>query len=294
MAIQKVAHAEIRVEDLSNAIEFHTDVLGLSEVGRDNGTVYLGCGVDEDYDLALTEGGTGLAHVALQVESEEDLDHYEQRLSDAGVTGERRTDGEPGQTNGLRFTTPTGHSFELVTTAGCGQYLTPAAPKLPRLRGISPIDIDHVTLRVDDVKGFCEFLGETLDVRVSDVFSPAPEVWVAAWTRVGEYHHDIAMLGGQPGETLDHIAWTMNGSDHLKQGADQLAQTGIGLEAGPGRHGIGGNLFAYFWAPGGNRYELSAEMPRTFTGHETGVWSDFPKAFSVWGQAPPESFQKGS
>jgi len=70
MPIQKVTHIEIKVQDVESAVEFHTETLGLTELARDNGTVYLGCGLDDAYDLALTSGGTGLAHVALQVEED--------------------------------------------------------------------------------------------------------------------------------------------------------------------------------------------------------------------------------
>lgn len=294
MSIQKVAHVEIRVEDLGSALEFHTETLGLTELGRDNGTVYLGCGLDNTYDLALQGGGTGVARTALQVD-EDDIPAYRSRLGEMGVAVEESTDRGPGQGKALRFQAPSGHVFELMTVADAPVYLQPAMPKHARGRGMSPTDLDHVTLRTDNVKGLVEFLQQALDFKVSDVFEPGPGVWAAAWTRVGEYHHDVAVLTGGPGETLDHVAWTMDGLDHIKHAADLLGQTGLPIETGPGRHGIGGNLFTYFWAPGGNRYELSAEMPRTVTPNAPhNVWDDFPKAFSAWGQMPPESFQKGS
>jgi catechol 2,3-dioxygenase len=294
MSIQKVAHVEIRVEDLDAALDFHTDVLGLTELARDNGTVYLGCGIDDTYDLALTNGGTGVTRVALQVD-EADLDTFRTRLQGMGVDVEESTDRGPGSGTSLRFSAPSGHVFDLMTVTDRPVYLQPAKPKHARGKGMAPTDLDHVTLRTPDVKGLVEFLREALDFKVSDVFEPGPGVWAAAWTRVGEYHHDIAMLSGGPDETLDHVAFTMDGADHLKKAADILAQAEIPIETGPGRHGIGGNLFTYFWAPGGNRYELSAEMPRTVSPNAPhNVWNDFPKAFSAWGQMPPESFAKGS
>jgi catechol 2,3-dioxygenase len=294
MSIQKVAHVEINVDDVERALEFHTEVLGLTELARDNGTVYLGCGIDDTYDVALTNGGSGVSHIGLQVQ-ESDLDGYRSRLEGMGVSVQESTDSEPGQAKGLRFTAPSGHVFELVTLAERPAYLARAQAKHGRSKGLAPTDLDHVTLRTSDVKALAEFLGQALDFKVSDVFEPGPGVWAAAWTRVGEYHHDVAMMMGAPNETLDHVAFTMDGIEHLKRAGDLLADAGIPLETGPGRHGVGGNLFSYFWAPGGNRYELSAEMPRTVDpGAEHGVWSDFPVAFSAWGQMPPESFQKGS
>jgi catechol 2,3-dioxygenase len=295
MAIQKVAHVEINVPDVGAALEFHTDTLGLVEIGREGDTAFLGCGLDDTYDLALRGGGgTGLAHVALQVAGDEDLDAYAERLKGMGVDTQSSTNGEPGQGRALRFSAPSGHTFELVPPAEDKPYLQPAMAQHPR-SGITPTDLCHVTLRTGDVKGLAEFLVQALDFKISDVFEPGPDVWAAAWTRAGDWHHDIAIIGGGPDETLDHVAFEMDGIDHIRRTADALAQAELPLEAGPGRHGIGGNIYAYFWAPGGNRYELSAEMPRTVNPNAPhNVYNDFPKAFSAWGAMPPESFQKGS
>jgi catechol 2,3-dioxygenase len=56
---------------------------------------------------------------------------------------------------------------------------------------------------------------------------------------------------------------------------------------------VGGNVYLFFWAPGGNRYEFSAEMPRVGAG-ETKVWTDLPTAFSTWNATPPATFAHGS
>lgn len=298
MPLQKLAHAELKVDDVDQALGFHIETLGLTELARDNGTVFLGCGVDDNYDLALTAGGSGVAHFALEVTSDGDLEAYGERLTDMGIEVESRDGGEPGQKKSIRFTAPSGHVIELVTLEQRQCYLHPGSARQTR-RGVAPLDVDHITLLTPDVKGLVDFLTEALDFKVSDVFSPAPGVWAAAWTRVGEHHHDVAMLGGPdlpPHLSLHHLAFGMTSMDHIKQGADALAQANFPLEVGPGRHGIGANLFAYFYAPGGNRYELTAEMARAADPKvEPNMWSElFPKGFSAWGQAPPESFQGGS
>jgi len=296
MALRKAAHAEIRVRDAEKALAFYTEIMGLSEVGRDGATVYLACGADQNYDLAVTPGGTGVAHFAFEVESEEDLATYRQRLAQAGIQVSERTDAEPGQVKALRFTAPSGHVMELALLADRPQYLHEGLQTRPRYRGFAPLDLDHITLAVQNVQGLAEFLRDVLDFRISDIFQPAPGVWGAAWLRVGEYHHDLAMLGTQnPQETLNHIAWQMDSFDHIKHALDMLARAGIPVEVGPGRHGLGGNLFAYFWEPGGNRFELSAEMPRVPGNRvEPKIWDNFPAAFSVWGHVPPESFARNS
>lgn len=296
MALRKLAHAVLRVQEMETALEFNTEILGLIELGRDSNTVYLGCGVDDNFDVALVEGGTGVTDFAFQVESEDDLHHYADCLSDLGVKYDVLSDREPGELKTLRFPLPNGQMMELVLVTDRPHYLTPAAPRHGRLKGIAPLDVDHISLRVGDkVKEVGEFLQSGLDFQIADVFTPAPGVWGAAWTHVGDYHHDLALMGGPPTNTLDHLAWTMSGFEHIKQGADALARVGIPLETGPGRHGVGGNLYAYFWAPGGNRYELSAEMSRAVDRKAPPrLWTDLPKGFSAWGALLPPSFDHGS
>lgn len=298
MAIQKLAHAELRVQDSQRALEFYREVMGLVEIGREGGTVYLGCGLDQNYDLAITQGGTGVAHFAFQVDGEDDLARYRERLESAGIKVEVRNGAEPGQARGIRFGLPTGHQMELVVVEDRRAYLRPCA-SVSRRRGVTPNDVDHITLSVHapNVRRLAEFLRDVLGFYISDIFQPAPGVWAAAWTRVGEYHHDLAILGAQEdaGWSLHHLAWAMDGIDHMKRFADQLADWGLPLEYGIGRHGLGGNLYGYFIEPGGNRFEISAEMPRaTNRAAEPVVWTDFPQAASAWGQLPPESFARGS
>jgi catechol 2,3-dioxygenase len=289
MAITGLSHVELAVDDVDGAIEFHRGAFGLEEVGRDGDTVYLGVDGDTGYLLALTSGGTGVRHFAVDVESEDDLETYAKRLADLGIRAERRGDGEPGQGESLRFSAPSDHVIELVVANGAHSALGGS---------LAPLGLDHITLRTGNPRELAEFFREGLDCRISDaaVAPPVPGGWGAAWTRFGDLHHDIAMMASPPpraSDTLDHLAWTMENVEHSKRAADALSEFELGLEAGIGRHRLGGNLFAYFWAPGGNRYELSGEMPRVQE-TEPGLWEDFAHAFSAWGQTPPESFSRGS
>lgn len=299
MALQKLAYVELRVQDLDRAVAFYRDVMGLVPMGQNGVTQYFGCGLDENFDLAVTPGGTGVARFGFQVDSEEDLTHYRQRLQQAGIQSQERQDGDPGILRALRFTLPTGHIMELVLVKDRRPYLRPAAPALSgRLAGVTPNDIDHVTLSVHapQVRTLAEFLRDVLDFKISDIFQPAPDVWAAVWTRVGEWHHDLAMIGApDPAWTLHHVAWTLETIDHIKRLLDRAAAAGIKVEYGLGRHALGSNLYAYFLEPGGNRFELTGEMPRAVQ-HAGAplIWTDFPEAASAWGVLPPESFGRGS
>ena len=146
-----------------------------------------------------------------------------------------------------------------------------------------------------DGKKFSEFVTTALDFKLSDIFMPAPEIYAATWARSREYHHDLAFFGSHScDETLDHIAWRFEGIEHMKRALDMMAPHGLQLEFGIGRHEVGANLFAYFWA-NGNRYELSAEMPRVTDDHlEPLIWDDITKSMTAWRQLMPEGFKVGS
>jgi catechol 2,3-dioxygenase len=291
VCITQVAYAELAVDDLEGSVGFHTDIVGMNELGRENNHVNLGCGVDGRLDLVLHGGGTGVRSVALEIESEEDLDRYATRLSEHGIDSERLTDPRSGVARALRFAAPNGLTIELVLTDPGPAYLNPG--QADRRAGIAPIDFDHITLKVPDPEATVEFLTSVLGFSVSDEMRPSPDALMAAWTRVGSQHHDIAMFKGPPEQTLHHYALRLESFEHLKQAADRLGAAGIKVETGPGRHSVGGNVYLFFWTPGGNRLEFSAEMPRVGKG-ETKIWSELPTAFSAWGATPPPTFGEGS
>ncbi len=301
MALQKLSHAHLRVKNLEESVRFHTTVLGLEEIARQDGTVYLTCGTDGTFDVAVTEGGTGVISFAIAADDEDDLNHYSKRVSDAGVQVREMTDCDPGVEKIIEFDLPPQNQkmqIALLRSEARKHYYNPAARKANHLSGLAPLDLDHITLRVGpDATQTIEFLRKHVDFYASDIVEfPGGAGRLAAWMHVGDYHHDVAMFAGAPHETLDHLAWTIPNIEYMKLMLDQVARGGVMTEAGPGRHGVGSNLYSYFFTPDGNRYELSGEMPRCVDRRaEPFIWSaDQPGIFSSWGAPFPESFRVGS
>jgi catechol 2,3-dioxygenase len=292
-------HVEVRVPDLPASIAFHQEVLQLTLVEQQEGTVYLACGHDAGIDLCLSPGGTGLGHVAYAVPDSETLTAYAERLRQHGVSFIEMREAEPGIAAALRFSLPSGHSMEFVVPTPLAKqsysYVHPAVRCFPNAGASLLLDLDHVTIRHTDVQVVASFLRDVLGFHIPDARLMADGRWRGAWLHLSDQHHDLAVLLGNEGETLDHIAFRVAGIDAMKTFADNLASHGGKVEIGPGRHSIGGNLFLYFWTPDGNRYELSAEMAVvTNRSAATTFWGDSPDLFSPWGIRPPESFRAGS
>jgi len=294
-----LAHVGIRVPNLQDSIAFHTSVLGLTLLRQEEHSAYFSCGYDHAFDLSVVPGGTGLDHVAFAVSDARELDALASQLLVRGAELAPDPAPEPGVTQATRLRLPSGHHLELVVleqhTEQAFSYPHPALPPT-RLDSVSLLlDLDHVTLRHTDVSSLAAFLRDSLGFHIPDARLLPNGQWRAAWLHVTSQHHDLAIIRGDEGETLDHVAFRVSGIETMKLLCDRLASYRIPVEVGPGRHSIGGNLFTYFWTPDGNRYELSAEMalvPNTTS--PTRFWGDDPGLFSPWGIRPPESFRKGS
>jgi catechol 2,3-dioxygenase len=294
--VKHFEHATLRVTDLDAARAFYTDVLGLTELESGEGTVYLGCGLDENYDVGLVEGGTGVDHVAVRVDGD-DLTTYESRLSEAGFAVERTDGAEPNQVEGVRFTLPTGVDLELVRVADSG-YHHPTEPVGDRDR-LAPRDVDHANLMSWDVDRDLAVLTDHLDFTVSDEIVGESGFTIQAWARHGEFHHDLGLsTADNVAYTLHHLSFETEGFEHVKALCDRLTATGHRLELGPSRHNAGANNFAYLWTPGGNRIELTAEMATVDDDAETGVREidREENTVSSWGgvEPTPEFLESGS
>lgn len=288
--VQMVEHAVVAVSDLDAALDFYTECMGLVELDREDGTVYLGCGLDDHFDLGLRAGGSGVDHFAVRT-TETDFDRHEADLRDAGVDVERTDGEEPGQERGLRFALPSGVEMEFVTLHN-DRYPHVSDTAHVERSAVAPSDFEHINLASHDPRADVEFLQEHAGFELTEVQrDPDADRWELVFSRYDDCHHDVAFTySPHPGDTLHHVAFVFPSFDQMKAHIDELVRHDVALESGVSRHRAGNNLFAYFWSPGGNRVELCTEMatlpPDTGT-----VYRDETFTFSSWGGiTPPDSF----
>ena len=290
---QRLEHVELRVPDVGEAVDFYRGMLGMSELARENGTVYLGFGLDDNYDVAVSKG-SGVGHFAIRLSGPDELERYERNLGEHGVAFTREDGHEPGQEQALRFSPASGQTMELVTVRD-HRYPNPAKPAHPRRQGILPLDCDHIGIIVPDVKAACEFFVDALDFKLTEYAEPEPGFWGIGFLRKGNFHHDISLVPGE--QTMHHFAVALSSFDHMKLACDMLAGEGYRIELGPSRHPAGSNLFIYVRLPGGHRFEFSTEMAlidEDATPIRCGGLADTLDAWSDAHLRVPEGFFVGS
>jgi catechol 2,3-dioxygenase-like lactoylglutathione lyase family enzyme len=150
--------------------------------------------------------------------------------------------------------------------------------------------VKHVT------KFYCDVLGFRESDWMADFFS---------FLRCGPDHHTINLM--QTGSNRHfHTAFELRDWGHLQTACDYLSLNGYKLLWGPGRHGIGHNLFAYHRSPAGLITETFAELDRM--NEELGyfeprpwhrdnpqkpkVWPKDPAASNLWGIMPTDEMMK--
>jgi len=264
----KLAHVELVTPDLERSLWFFCDLLGLHEVERADGRVYLRCfGELDHHSLTLREGPTGVDHVAFRTMRPEDVDGFAAALDELdGVAVDRVAAGaERGQGASIRFLAPhVDAPIELFHVIERTSPRPDLRSKLPtnsaRFSPCSPRRIDHINLstaieRIDaDDAWFADRLGfrRRECVRTDGRLS-------GTWMSVTPQVHDIAITVDREGRTgrLNHLAFTMEEFADTTRLADVLAEHDIHVDVAPGRHGVTQGHFYYVRDPGsGHRVEL--------------------------------------
>ena len=283
--ILRVDHVSVRVPDLEQGVAWYTTILGLVEIERRRGRVYLGGPVSGRYAVALTEGGTGMEYVSFAVNGPDALRRLGALIDKQDVaTSDPRDDARTGAQSAMRLKLPTGHTMELAVVQSNEE--TPRRPAAP---GAFNLDVSHVQLRTGDVRDSANFLAN-IGFHVTDYVTMRDrDGFFAIFTRVNEYHHQIALFAGNTG--FHHVALETDATDVLKLG-DHLLLHRVAAEYGPGRHVPGKGVFMYIRDPWGNRVEISS--PIEMVGYDAPpkeLTQPIPFIVNMWGPQPPESWR---
>lgn len=276
--LSRVGYLEMLVPDVAASVKHAVDILGLREVGSEDGRVYLTCS-ERHHELVLAEARDSmLGCVGLEVVDEEAFDSLAERLDDRGI--ETFAGPTVGVARSLRFRAPGGIEFDLFIGMEGGQpYPYDSIAVRPRKFG-------HATLKSSEPEELDRLLCEVLGFRLSDSVPG-----VLSWYRCNQDHHGVAIVPAAD-DGLHHYAFELEGWSSVEAFSDHLGDHGIELIWGPGRHGPGRNIFTYHLDPAGAIAEVFTDLQliETELDYVPGVWEASPKTLNHWGPPPPDDF----
>ena len=239
------------VKDLAAERDFFTKVWGLTEVGDEDGKVYLAAeGSEHPYVIRLRqddEPKTDLIGFSAASKADVDALFAQVRTSGAKIISAPAAADGPAGGYAFRFFDPDGHAVEVICDSK-----PRSARKLARGEAI-PTGLSHIVLHSPNHKALESFYREALGFRLSD--------WLGefmVFLRCNPAHHRLAIMPGPP--ALNHIAFDVNSIDDLMKGLSRLVGAGVKLQWGPGRHTAGDNTFSYYLTPNGNAVEYTSDL----------------------------------
>ena len=291
--VSKIAHASYETPDLDQQTEYYTEIMGLTLAAKEKDAAYLASTVDH-HSVVLRRGaqaqclrlGFQIATTPISARSR----------SKSPPTASRRS--------ARKIRSPRSPRWSLSPIRRARSWkcssATPSRTRNSRRKGIVPHKLGHVAFHVTDVKHVTKFYCDVLGFRESD--------WMAdffSFLRCGPDHHTINLMETGSNRHF-HTAFELRDWGHMHEACDFLSLNGYKLLWGPGRHGIGHNLFAYHRAPNGLITETFAELDRM--NEELGyfeprpwhrdnpqrpkVWEKDPSASNLWGIMPGDEMMK--
>jgi len=276
--VAHLGHVELLTPEPERSLWFFTELMGLTENGRDGDSVFLRTWDDyEQYSLVLTASETsGIRRTALRTSSQDALDR-------------------------LAATIPDGHEIQLyweTTWFEAPPELSPSLKNQPQAypgRGIGVRRLDHVNFLASDVPANTRFVADALGGEVTEQIVLDDGSVAASWLHFGNKSYDLVHTNDWTGSSgrLHHIAFATDTREDILRGADIFLDNGVFIETGPHKHAIQQTFFLYVYEPGGNRIELCNSTARLVLAPDwrTITWTEAERAKGqAWGLRTIESF----
>ena len=255
--IHSLSHVALETPDLEESLSFFRDAVGFEEVERADGTVYLRA-PDEfaHHSIALAEAErAGVDHIGWQTRDEASVAGFADYLEGEGVDVTWvDADEEPGQGEGIRFTVPNGHRFELFYGMDSPDAPDDRRSKLKNkpyaettTNPVAPRRIDHVQIWDPDALACAEWLCEHLGFRVQEQYDNADGSRWGTFVSANGVKIECAVIQDDDESappSLNHIAYKVDSGDDLFDAADAMRERGVPTD-GFGQHSISRGKFLY-------------------------------------------------
>lgn len=278
--ISGLRSVELEVPDLDQATAFYTRIWGLTEAARSHSHVYLRCEGDDPYTVRLSLGNApAMLSYTLRAADDTDLTALFARAEAAGGKA------EGGIAPLSDFGGGTG--FSILDTVGRRLRIVQGDDRVTAdfTEHSRPDRLSHININTTDLERDIAFYVDGLGFTVSDRSK------IMGFVRTNSDHHTI-VLATAPVETLNHIAFNHRNWEDVMKASGRMVDEQHSMGWGPGRHGPGDNVFAYFVDPFGIVVEHTAEMLQIDETYRVGSPSDWtwpPGRIDHWGIAPPKT-----
>ncbi|MFZ3359162.1 MAG: VOC family protein [Xanthobacteraceae bacterium] len=272
--IRGVRSIELVATNLGEAARFYETVWHLAPVEARNDSRYFRGSGGYHHVLGLHSGAQpAVARIVFDVADRTAVDALAQKIAAAG--GKPGTPAKlttAGGGYGFGCKDPDGRNLAFVCDAA-DHADSADAPDRPR-------KIVHVNLNTRDFDGSLRFFTQALGFRVIDDNAP---LW---FLHCDNADHCSIVLCKMNLPTLNHVAFDMPDFDSVMRGMGRMKDNGYPIEWGPGRHGPGDNVFAYFCGPDEVPLEYAAEVLQVDDSYQ-------PRPSDYWKYAPGRSDQWG-
>jgi len=264
--IAHVGPVELFTPTLEETRGFFVDLMALSEVGRDDSSIYLHSWDDyESFTIRIiAREKAGIGRTYLRAASPRALERLVERIEASGY-GEGWVDDIRGLGATFLFTDPDGHAMgvyweveRFVADDSNRPALKNQAARYPG-RGANIRRLDHVNYLTGDVPSTSAFLVNVLGARCTERIAKADgSGYSGVWYSVTNKSYDLVYTEDWAGANgrLHHLAFATDSRDDILRAADVFLEAGVHIETGPHKHAIQQTFFLYVWEPGGNRIEL--------------------------------------
>lgn len=286
--VTRQSYMALNVRSIDASVQDAQDIAGLRLVERSNTRALLTSNTCHA-ELILHHAPENAARcIGLEASTAAAVDEAAGRLRGAGLRVLSERPSLPCIDRSVTFSTSEGHVFEVHTPMPATQPRRYAGP------GIHPRRIDHVNLAANDPWAIFTELDRGIGLKLSERTTGNELMWLRA---ADGRHHTVGIVKSRSG--IHHFCWEFAQFNDFMRLGDVLDAQDRLLAWGPGRHGAGDNLFAYYVDVSGFMVECSAEMEviddaRGFEPRVTDIPPDLSnvKVVNRWGMLPPRPWME--
>jgi catechol 2,3-dioxygenase-like lactoylglutathione lyase family enzyme len=278
--VRGVRSVELVATNFDEAARFYETVWNLQPVEKRNDALYFRGTAGYHHVLGLHNGKQpAVIRIVFDVADRQSVDALHRAVSAAGCkTSAPAMLTAAGGGYGFGCKDPDGRNIGFV--CDCADHAdTQDMPDRPR-------KIVHLNLNALDFDSSLAFFSKTLGFRVIDDNAP---LW---FLHCANSDHCSIVLAKTNQPTLNHIAFEMPEVESVMRGMGRMKDNGYPIEWGPGRHGPGDNVFAYFCGPDEVPLEYAAEVLQVDDSYESrpsSFWKFAPGRSDLWGITQPRS-----